>query len=175
MATAFTNCDQLAFYPTTAGGSSATGRQAESLGGMRWPVQIRQIEALISGDINNVIVEEVGGYGGAGTCTISVNESGDLSFAGQDGTFGSAVTVVDGAVALLEGSSANYYCRVRRDGSDDMAQGMGLDVLKTFNNVIGMGNLSTTASAAGQSDYRGLILVNEGSTDRKSTRLNSSH
>ena len=165
MATAFTNCDQLAFYPTTAGGSSATGRQAESLGGMRWPVQIRQIEALISGDINNVIVEEVGGYGGAGTCTISVNESGDLSFAGQDGTFGSAVTVVDGAVALLEGSSANYYCRVRRDGSDDMAQGMGLDVLKTFNNVIGMGNLSTTASAAGQSDYRGLNLVNEGSTD----------
>ena len=51
MATAFTNCDQLALYPTTAGGSSATGRQAESLGGMRWPVQIRQIEALISGDI----------------------------------------------------------------------------------------------------------------------------
>jgi hypothetical protein len=165
MANAFTAADQLSLYLTSAGGSAATGTASNSLGGCRTAIEVKQLDALISGDIANVIVEQISGACGTGETIIYGDTTTTLKVAGSDGAFGSASTVADGSTVQLVGSTANIYARVRRDGSADLGGNLSLDVRKTYNGAIGMGNVSTTDSASGKNYYRGLMLRNNGTTD----------
>jgi len=153
MATAYTRADGVQLYHTGVLGASTAGSVAGCLGGARMPQEVTQLDALISGFMPTVVVEQIAGYGGEGDGQIRAASTTTLAYTAPGQSEGTAVTVADGGSYLLEAATGNRYVRVRIDGDDDLTESLTLDQRKTYGNLIGMGDVSTTDSAAGVNEY----------------------
>jgi len=97
--------------------------------------------------------------GGGGTGVIQANLANGLSYAGQSGTQGAAITVPDGATRILQdGSDPSKYVRVTRSRASDMVGQAVVTYHDQFNDVWAMSDANNTLSVAGGSRYRGIVL-----------------
>jgi len=162
MPNGFTNADAISLYISGVFGDANAGTLAGALGGAKMPQEVTQLDALISGFMPTVVVEQIGGNQGEGAGTLRAASTTTLAYTPPGDTEGAAVTVADGGSYVIEGDTASNYVRVRIDGDDDLGDSFDLAIKKTFNNLIGGSNISTTDSTAGLVDYRAGMFTKNG-------------
>jgi len=169
MATAYTRADGVGLYLTGVDLSSTAGTVAGALGGARTPIEVAQVEAIITGVMPTIVVEEIGGYPGVGTGQIRAASVDTLAYTPAGGAEGTAVTLTDGVSALLEGATGSDYVRVCRDGDDDLGDAFDLDLRKVYGGLVGGRDITTAESTAGVNVYSAGIIHNHGEAVQSAT------
>lgn len=167
MATPYTRADAVGLYLSGELGDDTGGTVAGALGGYRMPVEVKQLDALIEGIAPTLVIEQIGGMQGVGEATVRAVDADTLAYTPAGLTVeGSMAAIADGESILLEGAAANNYIRIRRDGDDDLNEGLTLDIRKPYNGLIGGPDVTTAESAAGVNTYLAGFIFNHGEEPR---------
>lgn len=161
-----TRADSLRFYLTGAGsdGGSQTDPNA-SLGGYRSSTACQYMAASITSPISNITVDFVAGANGVGNGTLNAASASTLTWTAPGGTAGPAVTIANGETKILESSGdPTKYIRITRTSTDDLTGTATLGLSYVANDVTGFDNVSSTEAAAGDTEYRCLMVRNEHAT-----------
>ena len=171
MATAYTRADQIGLYLTAPLDNADAGNVSACLGGARQAQQVRQLDAMIEGELAPIIVEQIGGIVGEGSAQVRAVSTTTVAYTAPDGEEGTAVTIADGGVVLLEGETSSEYVRIRRDGSDLLADALTLDVRKIYDNLIAIGDVSAADNTAGIDEYLAGMLCAHGDAGAAATKV----
>lgn len=171
MAAAYTRADQIGLYLTAPLGNADAGNASACLGGARQAQQVRQLDAMINGDLASVIVEQIGGMAGEGSAQVRAASTTTVAYTAPSGTEGTAAALTDGGVVLLEGGTTSKYIRLRRDGADSMADAITLDIRKIYGGLVGIGDVSTADNATGINEYLAGMVCAHGEAGSAETKI----
>ncbi len=168
-----THADSIRLYLT--GAASAGASQADpnaSLGGFRSGNEITHLAYAVSNPISNLTIDFLAGANGTGSGTITVTGDDTLTWTPPGGSAGPAVTILNGETKILEAAGApEKFIRVSRTSTDPLTGTATLTLTDQFNNVIGMDNVSSAEAAAGDTEYRAIMLRNEAATEVKNVKI----
>lgn len=168
-----THADSIRLYLT--GAASQGAAQADpnlSLGGFRSSSEITHLAYSVSSPIANLTIDFLAGANGTGTGTITVTGSDTLTWTPPGGSAGPAVTILNGETKILEAAGApEKFIRISRTSADALTGTATLTLTDQFNNVIGMDNVSSAEAAAGDTEYRAIMLKNEADTEVKNVKI----
>lgn len=163
MGTAYEAQDALGMYQTSPEDSADIYEPDQSLGGalINREVPVLEWDFDPSQTIPQVVILSVSGANGTGSAAIRAASSTTLAYTAPGSTEGTAVTVADGAtVTLIDGTTASKYIRVMRDGSDNLAGRMPLDLVEPYSTT-----LAGPAISASTGDYQGIMLRNRAASN----------
>jgi hypothetical protein len=166
VASPYTGADALVLTMTGSESASGLYGAASCLGGVKLAEEVAALTPRVSLALPQVIVQQCAGYNGPGAGYIRATSGTQLAYTAPGGTEGPAVTVADGATAVLvDGGSASKYVRVTRNGAaafDGRGYGgrMTLDLVKPATGALAMRNVTSAERAAGLNLYRALALWN---------------
>lgn len=168
-----THADSVRLYLT--GAASQGGAQADpnaALGGFRSSSEITHLAYSISNPIANITINFLAGANGTGSGTITATGNDTLTWTPPGGTAGPAVTILNGETKILEAAGApEKFIRITRTTTDNLSGAAVLTLTDQFNNVIGMDNVSSAEAAAGDAEYRAIMLKNEATTEVKNLKI----
>ena len=168
-----TRADSVRAYLT--GAASDGGAQSDpnlSLGNYRSSTPLVSLDNVITSPIANVTVDHVSGSNGEGVGTITAATVNTLTWTPPGGTAGAAVTIANGETKILEGFGApGKFVRVTRTSAVDLAGAATCTLTYKFNDLIGFDDTSAAEAAAGDVEYRALMLKNEASAAVKNVTV----
>lgn len=125
-------------YLTGAGSDGgAQAVPASSLGGFRSSTRAGGLPFYLNSLIAEVSIDFVSGANGIGTGTLHVTDNDSLAWAPPGQSAGASVTVLPSTSAILEGADPDQFVSVTRTGSDPLSGFAVLQILDSFNEVIG--------------------------------------
>lgn len=142
---------------------------AACLGGLRSSTEAAALGVLVDVRQNYMpalVIERVTGTCGEGVAEVRATGDDSVRWAPPNFAVGSAVTIEAYGRAVAPANTAggrSHAVRLRRDtaySAKALAGTLRLDLAKPYNNAVGGANIANAARAAGQSDYRALILQN---------------
>jgi hypothetical protein len=158
-----TRADSLRLYLT--GAASDGGAQADpnaSLGNYRSSTLEAFFSHVVTNPISNITIDFISGAHTEGDGTIEAITPDSLAWTPPGGTQGTAVAIANGETKILEGNGAPaQYVRVTRTSVAALSGTETVTLSLKFNNVIGFDNVSIASAAAGDAEYRALMLKNE--------------
>jgi hypothetical protein len=175
MADAHTGADSLGLW--LSGTESAAGLYGpnSSLGGVRLADEIGTLPARYTWSIRNLTIEQHSGYNGEGEGQIRVVSTNSLAYTAPSGTEGATVTIANGETKILPDATASKWVRVTRTSATDLlvnvTRPMLLNLKRSFNNVIGMDNVTSAERAAGTNTYRAFFVTNDSTTALTNVRF----
>lgn len=163
MAEINTHADSLRVYHTGAASpGAAQATPNSSLGGWHSSSEVQSLQAVVTNAISNVTVAFLAGENGTGTGYLYANTTDTLQWkAPGSSTYGTAVTIANGETKVLEdGENASAFVRVSRTSASNLTGTATLTLTHVLNNAVGLDDVSSTESAAGDTEYRTLALKN---------------
>lgn len=157
---AFQGKDRVGLYLTGELGVAAGGTIAGSLGGARMPREVKTIHWHIADAMPGIIVEHVGGVTTEGTGTIRAASASTLAYTAPGETEGTAVSISNGATALL--LSGTSYVRVRRDSASDLSGTTTLTMRPALGSLLSFGNVTAGYADTGDNEYCAAMIHNHG-------------
>ncbi len=168
-----TRADSLRLYLT--GAASDGGAQIDpdaSLGNYRSSTLEEFFTNFISNPISNITVDFISGAHAEGDGSIEAITADTLAWTPPGGSQGAAVSIANGETKILEGNGVpGQFIRVTRTSADSLAGTATVTLSLKFNNVIGFDNVKTAEAAAGDIEYRALMLKNESSSEVKNVKV----
>lgn len=168
-----TRADSVRAYLT--GAASNGGAQTDpalSLGNYRSSTLLTFLENVITSAIANVTVNHVSGANGEGVGTITAVSVNSLTWTPPGGTAGAAVTIANGETKILEGAGApGKFVRVIRTSATDLAGAATCTLTYKANDLVGFDDVSAAEAAAGDVEYRALMLMNEAAATVKNVTV----
>jgi len=162
-----THADALRFYLTGAG--SDGGAQADpdaALGDYRSSTLCEFLAITVTNPISNVTVDFAAGLNGTGDGTLTATGNDTLAWTAPGGSQGANVTILNGETKILEdGTTASKFVRVTRTTADNLTGTATCTLADTYNDVVGLDNVSSAEAAAGDDEYRAVMLKNESASD----------
>ena len=155
---AFTGPDALGIY--LSGGSTNTD-PAASLGGARSDTEVRGLGALVTKG-TGLVIENVTAANGEGEGTIRKLASGKFAYTPPGATEGSPATLDPGSRAVLRGADLNKAVRVYRPRASAADGETKFTLMRPYNGVFGMEDLSDADRQSGAVHYRAVFFVNHG-------------
>ena len=161
-----TRADGLRDYLT--GASSDGGGQTDpdaSLGNYRSSTQAVSMEITVTNAISNISVDFAGGGNDVGAGTLDVVDVNTLQWKQYGGAYGPTVPILNGETKVIESDGdTGAFVRVTRSSAVDLTGSATVTLARERNNLYGMDDVSSAETTAGDSEYRGLIMVNESLT-----------
>lgn len=168
-----THADSVRMYLT--GAASDGGAQADpdaSLGNYRSSTEVVFLSHTITSPISNITVDFIGGANGEGNGSLAATGVDTLTWTPPGGTAGAAVTILNGETKILEGGGApGKFIRVTRTSATDLSGTATVATAHSFNNLVGMDNVSSGEAAAGDDEYRGFMFKVESATEVKNFKI----
>jgi len=159
----YAHIDALGIYLTGAGYAGETQNDATaSLGGIRSGTRVKRLAALVSDPIPPIIVLDAFGGNGTGNGTLVADTSDSVQWTAPSGTIGTAVSMANGEIKLVEDNDADKAVLVYRASADSLAGRMTLALSAPYNNVIGLSNVANADRVSGITTYRGMMLKADG-------------
>lgn len=156
--------DALGIYLT--GADSDGGAQTDpdaSLGNYRSSTEVNPLAALFSNCIPPVAISNITGANGEGTAYLRGGIDGKLYYTAPDGSIqGNGQTVLNGETCTLESDDDDKAIRVLRTSAQPVQGTMTLNILKAFNNVLGMSNVTNAQRVSGVDTYHGIYFYVHG-------------
>lgn len=173
MPDALTHADSIRLYLT--GAASDGGTQTDpnaSLGNYRSATEVVEVSTSITSPIANITVDFVSAQNGYGNGTLAAPTADTLTWTPPGGTVGAAVTIANGETKILEGGSdKSAYIRVTRTSATALSGTATVAVAYQYNNAIGFDNVSAAEQAAGDIEYRAVMLKNVSASTVKNVKL----
>lgn len=168
-----TRADSVRLYLTGAGSNGGAQTDPDAaLGNYRSSTLLVFFDVDVTNPIANVTIAHVSGANGEGSGTITAATTGSLTWTPPGGTAGPAVAIADGETKILEGGGApGKFVRVSRTSATDLAGAATLDLTYKFNDLIGFDDVDAAEAAAGDVEYRALMLKNEAAATVKNTKV----
>lgn len=158
-----TRADSLRLY--LCGAASDGGVQTDpnaSIGGYRSSSLETFFDFSVSNPISNITVEYIGGAHVAGVGLLTAVTVDSLAWTPPNGSQGAAVSIANGETKLLEGAGTPaQFIRITRTTADNLTGAASITLTATLNNVVGFDNTSAAEAAAGDTEYRSLMIKNE--------------
>lgn len=163
MADEKTHADAVRFY--LSGAASHEAAQADpdaSIGNYRGTTEWTPLASTVTSPISNVTIGHVAGANGEGAGTLTASGADELKWTPPGGTLGAGVTIANGETKVLEGGTdTDKHVRVTRTSAAALSGTATVTLADSFNNTVGMDNVSSAEAAAGDDEQRGLFLKNE--------------
>lgn len=161
-----TRCDSLREYLTGAasdGGSQSNANNA--LGNYRSGTEAAVLTAVIANAIANITIAYIGGANALGAGSLECVDANTLRWKCAGGSYGSSQSIANGETKIIETSgSPGAYLRVTRTSATALIAGTAtITLAKAINNVFALDDVSPAEAAAGDTEYRATIIVNESS------------
>ena len=168
-----TRADSLRLYLTGAGsdGGAQTDPDA-ALGNYRSSTLLAFHDVVETNPIANVTVDHVSGANPEGAGTITAATSDTLTWTPPGGSAGDAVTISDGETKILEGSGVpGQFVRVSRTSATALSGAATETLTYKFNDLIGFDDVSAAEAAAGDTEYRALMMKNDSASEIKNVTV----
>jgi len=163
MADEKTRADSL--WPYYSGAGSDGGAQADPdacLGNYRSSTVCSLLGNTRTSPISNITIDFIGGANETGDGTLTAIDSDNLAWTPPGGSQGASVTIANGETKVLEGGTdTDKHVRVTRTSAAALSGTATVTLADSFNNTVGMDNVSSAEAAAGDDEQRGLFLKNE--------------
>lgn len=161
MATAYTNIDGLGLYLT--GASIAGGSQNDPnacLGGHRSSKEVKRLGFVIlpRSNLAPIAIDWIAGANGTGEATLRAASGTTLQWVPPSGTATTAISIAHEETKLVESATAAKSVRVTQDIDATLKGTWSLQLIKVFNGVLGMDNVTSAERAAGLNTYRAIML-----------------
>lgn len=158
---AYEQADALGLYLS---GGLTNADPAQSLGGAMSAFEWRGMGAVISSTIPAIIIEAISPENGEGAATIAITGA-SLVYTPPDGLAGGAVSIAEGARAVLTGTDTSKWVRVYRETGGTFSGEMSLTLVYAMNGVVAMTDADDAERQAGSTRYRCIILKAHGTED----------
>ncbi len=172
MANEKTRADSIRIYLTGAGADG--GAQADpdaSLGNFRSATLADLMGFSVTSPISNITVVFVAAENGEGAGTLTASGVDELKWTPPGGVQGAGVTILNGETRVIEGTDTDKWVRVTRTTAAALAGAATITLADIFNDVVGFDNVSSVEAAAGDNEYRGLMLKNENANQIDALKL----
>ncbi len=157
-----TRADSLRRYLSGAG--SDGGAQSDpdaSLGGYRSSSPVGGMGVSRAGAISNLTIDYAAPENGTGDGTLEATGSGTIRWTAPGGSAGADVAIGNGETKLVEsGGESGRFLIVSRTSAASLTGTETVTLADVYNNVIGMGNVSSADAASGADHYRAIMLKN---------------
>jgi len=158
-----THADAIRLY--LSGASSHEGAQADAdaaIGNYRGTTEWTVLAQSVANAIANVTIAHVAGANGEGAGTLTASGASELKWTPPGGSQGAGVTIANGETKVLEGGTdTDKYIRVTRTSAAALSGTATVTLTDTFNNTVGLDDISSAEAAAGDDEQRGLYFKNE--------------
>jgi hypothetical protein len=163
LAAEHTGADSVRAYLT---GAAADGdwqpSPAASLGGYRSAVAVESLTVLRDNPIAGIAILYVSGANGEGVGALTAVSANELRWTPPGDTQGASVTIVRGETQQIPGNDPDKYVIVTRFTASDLAGTETVQLLDTYNNVIGGRDFTTAENTAGEALYDGTLMLRNG-------------
>lgn len=168
-----TRADSIRVYYTGAGSDGGAQTDPDAcLGNYRSSTLATFLDSVITNPISNVTVDHIGGANGEGAGSLEAVTTGSLAWTPPGGSQGAAVAIANGETKILEGSGApEKFVRVSRTSATDLSGTATVTTTYKYNDVVGFDDVSAAEASAGDTEYRGLMLKNEASSEVKNVKV----
>jgi hypothetical protein len=168
-----TRADSLRLYLTGAASDGAAQTDPDaSLGDYRSSSLEEFFTDTITNPISNVTVDFVSGAHSEGDGTLTATGNDSLAWTPPGGSQGAAVSIANGETKILEGSGVpGQFIRVTRTSTDNLTGAATVTLAKSYNNVLGMDNVSSAEASAGDVEYRAIMIKNESASEVKNVKV----
>lgn len=164
-----TRADSIRVYLT--GAASDGGAQADpdlSFGNYRSSTLAEYLDNVVTNPIANVTIDHVSGANGEGAGTVTAVSTSTLAWTPPGGSQGPAVSIADGETKILEGLGApGKFVRVTRTSATDLSGAATCTLTYKYNDLVGFDDVSAAEAAAGDTEYRAMMLKNDASATVK--------
>lgn len=155
---AFTGPDALGIYLS---GGSNNADPAASLGGAPSETEVRALGALVTKG-TGLVVENVTAANGEGEGTIRKLADGTFAYTPPGATEGSPAALGPDSRVVLRGADLNKAVRVYRPRAASADGETRFTLMRPYNGVFGMEDVSDADRQSGAVHYRGVLLVAHG-------------
>lgn len=173
MADVKTRADSIHMFLSGAG--SDGGAQSDpdaSLGGFRSSTRVEPSGFIIQtpGQLPELQILRMAGEDGEGVGTITRSDDDSLTYQAPGDTIGVAQKVLDTETKVLESGTPSLYVVVKRNGTLPFIGTLTFKVVERLNGAIGFDDVNDSERAAGDDEYRGVVLKNESGSDIENLR-----
>jgi hypothetical protein len=149
-----------------SGAASDGGSQSDpllSLGGYRSSSRVESLGVIWRGGMPNVSIGRVAGANGLGIGSLIASSTSALCWTAPGSTtIGTPVTIANGeSAALFDGANRAKWIEVTRTSAAALAGVATVELVRQFNNLLGMANLTDAQREAGRTRYRAVIVLND--------------
>ncbi len=158
-----TRADSLREYLTGAGsdGGAQTAPNA-SLGNYRSSTEAVSLSITVASAIANITIAYAGGGNTTGAGTLDSLDANTLRWKCAGGSYGPGVAIANGETKIIETLDIpGAFIRVTRTSATALSGTATVTLAKSINNVFAFDDVSSAEALAGDTEYRGTIIVNE--------------